>query len=101
MNAMFNNIQNAIVVKRGKCIYGDSNEYEIRIIRWHILYGTGDYEDPIDIRDDRNVECYYVFFEDLVNKGEFNAGGEGFLTVEEAVLSIGSKYSVKWLDSPA
>ena len=50
------------------CIYDDSTEYEVRIVKWHILYGTGDYDDPIELRDDNNIECYYVFYENFVNK---------------------------------
>jgi len=53
---------------QGMCIYDDSTEYEVRIVKWHILYGTGDYDDPIELRDDNNIECYYVFYENFVNK---------------------------------
>jgi len=58
-------IQNAEAVMRGKCIYIDAIEYEVKIVKRYILYGTGDYEDPAEIRDDRDIECYYVFYEDL------------------------------------
>jgi len=59
-------IQNAEAVMRGKCIYNNTIEYEVKIVKWSILYGTGDYEDPAEIRDDRDIECYYVLYEDLV-----------------------------------
>ena len=90
-------IQNAVAIKRGKCVYGNATEYGVKIIKWHILYGTGDYEDPVEIRDDQNVECYYVFYEDLINKGNFNAGGSAFLSLEEAVNSVEASIDVKWL----
>ena len=97
MNVIIADMQNAIAIKHGICIYNNSTEYEVKIIKWHILYGTGDYEDPKEIRDDKYVKCYYVFYESLVNKGLFNIGGGGFLSVEEAVRSVETKVDVKWL----
>ncbi|MCL2678192.1 MAG: hypothetical protein FWE85_03965 [Clostridiales bacterium] len=94
---MFIGMENAVEVKRGKCIYGNSTEYEVKIVRWHILYGTGDYEDPAEIRDDRDVECFYIFYEDLVKKGKFNTGSGGFLSLEEAIVSVETIVDVKWL----
>ncbi len=88
-----------IAIKRGKCIYSGSTEYEVKIVKWHVLYGTGDYYDPPEIQNDRNVECYYVLYEDLVNKGTFNAGGGGYLSLDEAVSSVEAKVQVKWLKS--
>ena len=85
-------------IKRGKCVYNNTVEYEVKIIKWHTLYGTGDYEDAEDIREDRKVECYYVFYEDLVNKGNFNSSGGGFLAVKEAIKSVESKTNVTWLN---
>ncbi len=94
---MFTDMQNAIAIKQGKCIYNSSKEYKVKIIKWDILYGTGDYEDPEEIREDRNIECYYIFYEDLVREGLFNAGGGSFLTLEEAISNVESKTEVKWL----
>jgi len=93
---VFTGFENATVVKRGMCKYDNSKEYEVRIIEWHVMYGTGDYEDPIEVCDDRNIECYYVFFENLIKRGEFNVGGGGFLTIEEATASVESKVTVEW-----
>ena len=93
---MLNDMRNATIVKRGKCLYDGSLEYEVRILKWHIFYGTGDYEDPYEIREDRNIDCYYVYYEDLIRAGEFNAGGGVFLSVDEAVVSIESKTIVEW-----
>ena len=46
---------------------------KVRIIKWDVLYGTGDFEDPKEIRDDKFTECYYVLYEDLSREGVFNA----------------------------
>lgn len=37
--------KNAEVVKEGKWRYGDLTECRVRIVKWHILYGTSDYEE--------------------------------------------------------
>jgi hypothetical protein len=107
---------NEPVIKRGKCtreksIYGNVSEYDVKIIKWHTLYDTDDYEDPIEIQGDRNVECYYVFYDDLIEEGNVCFWEGGFLTVEEAVNSVEAMFgkveiidnviyfnNVKWLD---
>jgi hypothetical protein len=94
---MFTDMQNATAIKRGKCVYNISTEYEVRIVKWHVLYGTGDHEDPPEVQNDRNVECYYVFYEDLIKRGVFNTGGGSFLSIEEAIASVENKVDVKWL----
>ena len=70
-------ISTAPVVKRGKCIYANVTEYEVIIVRWHTLYGTSDYENPAEIQEDQNFECYYIFKKNLIKKGDFNAEGGG------------------------
>ena len=89
-------IQDAVAIKRGKCFYNNAAEYEVRIVKWHIHYGTGDYDDPPKIQDDINADCYYVLYEDLIKKGVFNAGGGGFLSLDEAVNSIETNGYVEW-----
>jgi len=98
MNMFNDDISNAFPVKRGKCTYANTTEYEVIIVKWHILYGTGDYEDPIEIQEDQNVDCYYIFHENLIKKGDFNAGGGAFLSLKDAIASVESdQYFVKWL----
>ena len=94
---MFTDMQNAAPMKQGKCAYGNTKEYFVKIVKWDILYGTGDYEDPEDIGDDRDIECYYVLYEDLVQKGVYNAGGGGFLSLEEAISSVELNNKVEWM----
>ena len=89
-------IDNAVTVRQGKCLYNNSKEYAVKIVKWHILYGTGDFEDSTDIRDDRYVECYYVLYEDIVARELFNVCGGGFLSIEEAVSSVELGGEVEW-----
>jgi len=69
----------------------------VKIIKWNVLYGTGDYEDPEEICEDRNIECYYVLFENIMCKDVFNVGGGGFLSLGDAVSDVESKVEVKWM----
>ena len=89
-------MENAEVVKTGICIYSGNVTYQVRIVKWHILYGTGDYEDPPEIADDREIECYYVWYENLINKGVYNRGGGSFLSVAEAIFAVEQTGSVEW-----
>lgn len=80
--------ENAEVVKEGIWKYSGSVECKVRIIKYHTLYGFGDYEDPIEISDDRDVECYYVLMESPVEKGEYPVIRGGFLTLEQAIEDV-------------
>ena len=35
---------------------------------------TGDYEDTVEIQNDRITKCYMVLFEDLANPDNYNSG---------------------------
>jgi hypothetical protein len=82
--------ENAKIIKEGIWWYDNSVECSIRIIKWYILYGSGDYEDLLDICNDREVECYYVLYESLTQKGQFTTTRGGFLSLEEAIKDVES-----------
>lgn len=82
--------ENAKIIKEGIWWYDNSVECSIRIIKWHILYGSGDYEDLPDICNDKEVECYYVLYESLTQKGQFPIRRGGFLSLEEAIKDVES-----------
>ena len=81
MNLMFDGAE---VVREGIWLY-DTLSCKIRIIKWNVLYGTGDFEDEPEIRDDREIECYYAIFESPVNRGCFKSSSSGFLTINEVI----------------
>ena len=90
---------NAPIVKRGRWLYDGVVPCDVRIIRHNVLYGSGDYEDPPEIADDREVECYYVEFHTPVGKPDWVGGGAA-LSVAEAVSIAESKLgaTLKWID---
>jgi len=94
---MFSDLEIASPIKKGKCTYGNNTEYEVRIVKWHILYGTGDYEDFEEIQNDEEVECYYILYENLLKMGNFNASDGGFLSLDEAVATVETCTDVRWL----
>lgn len=87
--------ENAEIVKQGVWLYNNSVECKIRIIKWHTLYGSGDYEDLCEVYNDREIECYYVLCESLTEKGKFPTRRGGFLTLKEAIEDTESSMSQK------
>jgi len=66
--------KDAPIVKRGCWLYDGVVPCEVRIVRHDILYGSGDYEDPPEFADDREVECYYLLFHTPVGEPEWVGG---------------------------
>ena len=64
-------------------LYGGIKEYHAVVIKSDIFPGSGDYEDPVDVQEDKEITCYQVLFEDLVNSENYNSG-RTFLLLEEA-----------------
>ena len=63
------------IVKTGLCCYG-SRQYRLFLCTSTFFPGTGDYEDSPEICNDREMECYCIWLEDMVNTGNIcaNAG---------------------------
>jgi hypothetical protein len=76
------------VVKEGVWLYDGTVACGVTIAKHHVWYGTGDYEDPPEICDDREVECYYIWYESLVEPGRFSTGGGVFSTLAEAMECV-------------
>jgi hypothetical protein len=88
------------VVKRGTFLYAGSVECDLRIVHSPVRFGTGDYEDPSDVRDDVQVDTFYVEYGSTTHRGAFNAGGGGYPSIAEAVAaaegSLGGAGTVQW-----
>lgn len=77
-------IDESKIVARGEWKYGGITPCLILIKEETALPGSGDYEDPLEIAEDREVQCFSVWYENTSSKGSFNSGGGYFLTLEEA-----------------
>ena len=86
-----------IIVKTGKCVYGD-REYRAFVCQSNIYPGTGDCEDDFEIREDREISCFTIWFESIVIKDTINANGGYYLTLNETIDAIEkSEGFLNWL----
>jgi hypothetical protein len=74
--------ENEEMVARGSWLYG-TVQLGIVIRRRQVWYGSGDYEDPPEISDDRNADMYVVAYEAAGSAGQYADGGQ-FLSLTEA-----------------
>ena len=75
------------IIGKAKLLYSEVKTYHAVIIKRDFFPGTGDYEDPDIVQNDRICECYLVLYEDLVKPDNFVLGSY-HLTFEEAKTSI-------------
>lgn len=83
--------------KRGQWLYDGSVPCEVRVVRHHILFGSGDVEDAPEIAEDRNVECFYVLYQTPIGLPKWVGGGFA-LTLADAVALADTnlKGGVQW-----
>lgn len=89
------------IMKQGILRYNNIHEYGVIIAESDILFGTGDYEDPPEIAEDRKCTCYYVWCDSPNNRDQFCTGlFTAFLSVEEAIKAIEKEpYFSHWIDN--
>jgi hypothetical protein len=90
----------ATVVKQGTFLYDAHIICDVRIVLAPLRYGTGDYEDSVEVRNDVGSSTFYVEYGSTTDRGTFNSGGGGFASIAEAVASVeatpGIGETVKW-----
>jgi len=86
-------------VKQGLWFHGGVSTCHVRIVRHHLLYGTGDADDPPELARDRPAECYYIRF-DLPQGGQLWRDGGVALSLREAVFMAERRLGplVSWSD---
>jgi hypothetical protein len=84
-NAAMQSSTTDTVVKEGTFLYDDTVVCDLRIVHSLVRFGTGDYEDPPEIRDDAEHDTFYVEYGSTTERGVFNAGGGGHPTLFAAV----------------
>lgn len=72
-------------VLTGKWNYADHVPVRVRILRADVRCGSGDEEDPQDIRDDLPGEWYYVIYTTVDGR---DVGGGVWKTLEEAKSAV-------------
>jgi hypothetical protein len=74
------------VVKRGGWLYDGEVPCTVRIVRGDVIYGSADDEDPPELQEDRECECYYVVYE--CQRTNSSSSGDAFLTLAEAEADV-------------
>ena len=86
------------IVKRGIFLYDGSVITDIQIIKTNIRYGTGDYEDEPEYRDDVEGEYYRIEFGSPTERGKFVSGSLSHTSLEDAISEAekASNYTATW-----
>ncbi len=89
-------VDNTEIVKEGTWLYAGTVSRKIRIAREYVWPGTGDAEDPPEIRDDHYVECFAIWYE--TDNDKFKAGGGYCATLQEAISAVERRVgsTVRW-----
>lgn len=74
------------LVAVGKWLYDDTIECVVQIVQRNIAYGSGDYEDPVEIREDREGVFYYLKFFNPANPGRHSSEAGAFDSIELAKI---------------
>lgn len=72
------------LVAVGKWLYDDAIECVVQIVRRNIAYGSGDYEDPVEVREDREGQFYYLKFFNPANPGRHSSESGAYDSIELA-----------------
>ncbi|OJV62808.1 MAG: hypothetical protein BGO41_09320 [Clostridiales bacterium 38-18] len=72
-------------VLEGTWKYDNAKLCNLRIVKENTIYGTGDYEDPPEIREDIELECYYVEYESMVEKNRYCTRSQAYMSVADAI----------------
>lgn len=75
------------VIMTGICDYG-TKQYRVFISRNGIFPSSGDYEDEAEICNDREHECFAVWFESIMDVGILGVGGGYFEQLEDAIQMV-------------
>lgn len=88
------------VLKQGTWLYAGEVVCDIRIVKHDWRYGTGDYEDPPEVREDQQGEFYYLEFGSAVKRGEYPSRGGCHYSLSEAVreADAATHGTVRWND---
>lgn len=87
------------IVKQGLWFCGGVTTCHVHILRHHTLCGSGNADDPPEWARDREVDCYYVRFDQPHSRAPWNDGGVA-LSLREAVFMAERKLGpvVIWAD---
>ncbi|MCP3887439.1 MAG: hypothetical protein GY702_01000 [Desulfobulbaceae bacterium] len=86
------------IIKKGTFLYDGSVVTDIQINKTNIRYGTGDYEDESEYRDDVEGEFYNVEFGSTTERGKFVSSSLSHTSLKDAIAEAekATNYTVTW-----
>lgn len=88
------------ILREGVWLYAGSAPVEVRILLSAETWGTGDYEDVESIRENRQVECYFLAYEMAGAPGRFCNLMPNIMSFEEAVSIAEDRFpGIQWTPS--
>jgi hypothetical protein len=90
------------IVLEGTWLYAGETSCRIVIVRRGEWYGSGDYEDPPEIADDRVVETFEILYTPAGDPSRLSKGGGQYRTLREAreAAEAACGPTVRWTESP-
>jgi hypothetical protein len=88
------------IIKQGTWLYSGEVVCDVRIVKHGWRYGSGDYEDDPEVREDTQGEFYYVQYGSTTDRGVFYEPGFCFNSLEEAINDAYSQTlgTVRWFN---
>jgi hypothetical protein len=85
-------------VRIGTWLYDHAVPCAVRIMRRPFRPGSGDYEDPAEIREDQPGACFEIEYFSPTEPDRILAGGRYFADLEAAVaaVSAATQGTVRW-----
>ncbi|WP_124540630.1 DUF7684 family protein [Piscinibacter terrae] len=89
-----------VVVKEGTFLYDGTVLCHLHVVHSRLWRGSGDYEDPPEICNDRDCDAYYVWYSSTTDTENFNSGSGPYANLDEAVAGAqaapGIGPTVRW-----
>lgn len=87
------------IIKTAICRYGGIREYQMFICTSTIFPGSGDYEDGPEIYEDREIDCYCIWIEDMIDTDNICASAGYYETLSDAISALESSADFeRWID---
>ncbi len=97
-----NEVDRLPAVRQGQWFFAGMTACPVRIVRHHTLFGTHDPEDPPELADDREAECFYIRYQPPGAHEIWRDGGTA-LSLREAVFMAQRKLGpvLQWAETNA
>lgn len=88
------------ILKEGVWLYAGSVPVAVRVLLSAETWGTGDYEDEESVRENRQVECYFLAYEMAGTPGNFCNLMPNIMSFEDAMAIAEDRFpGIQWAPS--